>query len=231
ARLDGGDGMARGDGGAGAPRPGLLSDGGESRGAVPLREGPAGLPRRARPRPTCAQLVRPGRRRGDVVVSDRSPRPARGGGASGRARPAVQPLPHRGGGGLCSRAAPRLRNRRRAGRAQAGPRAARSKDAHARGGPRPRARGTRAAAAARRRARAPGTGPLTPTLLHDILDEQARRSPDRTAVSKDGVCWTYERLCPVSHAYAEWLGRHGVGRGDRLLVLAPRALGTVAAVY
>lgn len=72
---------------------------------------------------------------------------------------------------------------------------------------------------------------MTPTLLHDILDAQARRAPERVAIRSGDVQWTYDQLRRLSLAYAQWLRRHHVGRGDRVLILAPHALETVATVY
>src|SRR5213078_649595 len=68
-------------------------------------------------------------------------------------------------------------------------------------------------------------------LLHDILDRQARRSPDRVAVRRGAVAWSYEVLRLRSLGYSRWLRDHGVGRGDRVLVAAPHAPETVALLY
>jgi len=68
-------------------------------------------------------------------------------------------------------------------------------------------------------------------LLHDILDRQARRSPDRVAVRRGAVAWSYEVLRRRSVGYRDWLRDRDVGRGDRVLVAAPHAPETVAMLY
>jgi amino acid adenylation domain-containing protein len=69
------------------------------------------------------------------------------------------------------------------------------------------------------------------TLLHDILDWRARYSPDRPAVRTRSTVWTYAELRRRSQAYAEWLRRQGVARGDRVLVNVPHAPETVAVIF
>lgn len=72
---------------------------------------------------------------------------------------------------------------------------------------------------------------MTATLLHDLLDEAAGRDPDAPAVRDDDRTWSYAELRRRSLACAGWLRRRGVGRGDRVLVLAPHAIETAALVY
>ena len=69
------------------------------------------------------------------------------------------------------------------------------------------------------------------TLLHDILDWRAARTPDLTAIRTSTGSWTYAQLHRRSRAYAEWLAGTGARRGDRILVNAPHAPETVAAVF
>lgn len=69
------------------------------------------------------------------------------------------------------------------------------------------------------------------TVLHDILDWQAQRSPDRPAIRSRSELWTYRELRRRSLAYAEWLNHQGVRRGDRVLVIAPHAPQTAALVF
>lgn len=69
------------------------------------------------------------------------------------------------------------------------------------------------------------------TLLHHILDRRARTSPEAKAVTCDDESWTYGELHAASLGYAGWLADLGVQRGDRVLVIAPHALQTVAVVF
>jgi amino acid adenylation domain-containing protein len=74
-------------------------------------------------------------------------------------------------------------------------------------------------------------GFATFTLLHDILDWQAQHAPDSQAVRSRAFRWTYGELRAHSLAYAQWLRASGVRPGDRVLVIAPHAPQTVAAIY
>ncbi|MGF7239040.1 MAG: class I adenylate-forming enzyme family protein, partial [Frankia sp.] len=68
-------------------------------------------------------------------------------------------------------------------------------------------------------------------LLHDLLDDQRRRSPTRPAVRRGDLVLTYDELWRRSRAYAGWLSARGVRRGDRVLVFAPHDAETVAAIF
>jgi len=59
-----------------------------------------------------------------------------------------------------------------------------------------------------------------PTLLHDLLDRAARRHPDAPAVTSGPATLTYRQLQAASHRVADTLTRHGVRRGDRIVVRA-----------
>lgn len=72
---------------------------------------------------------------------------------------------------------------------------------------------------------------MAPTLLHDILDDRDRCSPERVAVRSGKVVWTYRQLRELSVAWASRLRERGVGRGDRVLVLGPHAAQTVPVLY
>ncbi|GGU80635.1 AMP-dependent ligase [Streptomyces litmocidini] len=72
---------------------------------------------------------------------------------------------------------------------------------------------------------------MTVTLLHDLLDRQADRTPDAPALTRGNTTWTYGELRRHSRALAARLAGLGVGRGDRVLVLAPHAAETVAALF
>lgn len=69
------------------------------------------------------------------------------------------------------------------------------------------------------------------TLLHHILDHRAQSSPDAAAVNSYDESWTYSELHEASLTYASWLAELGVQRGDRVLVVAPHTLRTVAVLF
>lgn len=68
-------------------------------------------------------------------------------------------------------------------------------------------------------------------LLHDLLDERAATDPDAQALRRADRRWTYAELRGRSLAAAGALARHGVGRGDRVLVLDDNDMETVALVH
>ncbi|WP_310723542.1 non-ribosomal peptide synthetase [Streptomyces sp. N2A] len=87
------------------------------------------------------------------------------------------------------------------------------------------AAGTRAAAALH--------GPVVdvPDLpVHEVFADQARREPDRLAVSGGGVELTYGALAQVSAAVAGLLAGHGVRPGDRVGLALPKGVPAVAAL-
>ncbi|MFJ6694924.1 class I adenylate-forming enzyme family protein [Streptomyces sp. NPDC091272] len=72
---------------------------------------------------------------------------------------------------------------------------------------------------------------MTVTLLHDLLDRQSASTPDAPALTRGDTTWTYRELREHSQVLAAHLADQGVGRGDRVLVLAPHAAETVAALF
>lgn len=72
---------------------------------------------------------------------------------------------------------------------------------------------------------------MTAFLLHHLLDRRAELTPDAPAVRRGEQTWTYQDLRTRSAAYAQWLRGRGVGRGDRVLLLAPHAIETTALVH
>lgn len=72
---------------------------------------------------------------------------------------------------------------------------------------------------------------MTATLLHDLLDRQAERTPHAPALTRAETAWTYEELRHHSRLLAGQLADRGVGRGDRVLVLSPHAPQTVVALF
>jgi amino acid adenylation domain-containing protein len=69
------------------------------------------------------------------------------------------------------------------------------------------------------------------TFLHDLLDRRAAATPDARALTRGPATWTYAELRDRSLAGAEWLGQRGVGRGDRILVVAPHAAESAALAF
>ena len=55
------------------------------------------------------------------------------------------------------------------------------------------------------------------SVLHDLLDEAAARSPYAPAVQDATGDWAYAELADASHACAAWLVRRGVRAGDRVV--------------
>ncbi|MET8681276.1 AMP-binding protein [Streptomyces sp. NPDC004647] len=54
--------------------------------------------------------------------------------------------------------------------------------------------------------------------MHGLLDETVATAPDARAVRDEAGEWTYRQLDAHSHAFAAWLERQGIGRGDRIVV-------------
>jgi len=70
-----------------------------------------------------------------------------------------------------------------------------------------------------------------PQLLHDLLDDAAGRCPDRVAVRRGPVSFTYAELRGRSRAAAHRLTALGVRRGDRVAIVAPHDPHAVAAIF
>ena len=68
-------------------------------------------------------------------------------------------------------------------------------------------------------------------LLHDLLDRRAEQAPQAPALTRETSTWSYGELRDRSLAYAGWLAQRGVGRGDRVLVVAPHAAETAALAF
>lgn len=73
--------------------------------------------------------------------------------------------------------------------------------------------------------------PAGAPLLQDCLADSARRLPDRVALVCDGERLTYAELDARSNALAHALGRHGVARGDRVLVFADNTVQAVVSFW
>ncbi|GAA0467648.1 long-chain-fatty-acid--CoA ligase [Paractinoplanes deccanensis] len=71
----------------------------------------------------------------------------------------------------------------------------------------------------------------TPPTVHGLLDEATAEAPGRTALVTDDISWTYGELADRTRRTAAWLRERGVGRGDRVLLLAPNSAELVCACY
>ncbi|ARU62804.1 hypothetical protein CBW65_18870 [Tumebacillus avium] len=60
--------------------------------------------------------------------------------------------------------------------------------------------------------------------LHDLVTEQAHKTPDAIAVEMAGEGWTYRELQTRSDDLAAWLQAHGVSQGDRVGIALSRSL-------
>jgi amino acid adenylation domain-containing protein len=70
------------------------------------------------------------------------------------------------------------------------------------------------------------------TSLAEYLEASAKRCPDRIAVVDGrGACLTYRELDGLATRVAAMLMRHGVGTGDRVGVVMPKSVRTVAALF
>lgn len=68
-------------------------------------------------------------------------------------------------------------------------------------------------------------------LLHQLLAEAARRSPDAIAVSDDHRQMSYSELARAAGKIANLLLAEGVGRGDRVGLYSPKSVEAIAGIY
>jgi amino acid adenylation domain-containing protein len=68
-------------------------------------------------------------------------------------------------------------------------------------------------------------------LIHALLDEAVADAPDAPAVRDQAGAWSYRRLSELSHAFATWLRRQGVGPGDRVVTRLPSRRELTAMFY
>ena len=68
-------------------------------------------------------------------------------------------------------------------------------------------------------------------LLHDMLDERATQTPYAVALSRDGCTWSYADLAARSRYAASWLAGHGIGRGDRVVLVGGNEAEIVALLF
>src|SRR5688500_5027825 len=67
--------------------------------------------------------------------------------------------------------------------------------------------------------------------LYHLLEETARRWPERTALRFSNQSVTYEELLQRSSAVAGFLIRQGVQRGDRVAIYMHRSFDSMAAIF
>jgi len=68
-------------------------------------------------------------------------------------------------------------------------------------------------------------------LLHGLLDRAAARSPDRPAVTVDGITVDYAELDRASRRLGRWLSDAGLTRGQRLVICARATPLSAALIY
>ena len=68
-------------------------------------------------------------------------------------------------------------------------------------------------------------------LLHDLLDERAAQAPHAAALSREGCTWSYGDLAARSRHVAGWLAEHGIGRGDRVVLVGGNEAELVALLF
>ncbi len=68
-------------------------------------------------------------------------------------------------------------------------------------------------------------------LVHELLDAAAAEVPDAVAVTDSHGTMTYRTLQRLSHAFAHWLHRGGIGPGERLIVQLPSHRELVVMLY
>lgn len=68
--------------------------------------------------------------------------------------------------------------------------------------------------------------------LHQLLEDSARRFPDRTAIEDEaGQVLTYRELDNRASQLCSTLTRHGVGPGDRVGIWIPKSLDSVTGIF
>ncbi|WP_280424608.1 class I adenylate-forming enzyme family protein [Nocardia carnea] len=65
----------------------------------------------------------------------------------------------------------------------------------------------------------------------ELVERRAERQPERVAIVHEDRCWTYGRLRERIHAIAQFLTRHGVGPGDRVVCFSENRPEVLAALY
>jgi acyl-CoA synthetase (AMP-forming)/AMP-acid ligase II len=68
-------------------------------------------------------------------------------------------------------------------------------------------------------------------LLQDYLLQSAKRLPDKVALVSEDQRWTYSEIDAQSNALAHFLRRHGVKRGDRVILFLDNTVEAVVAFW
>lgn len=70
-----------------------------------------------------------------------------------------------------------------------------------------------------------------PVLVQDFLEHSAARTPDKVALVCDGGRWTYAEIDRLANQEANLLLRHGVHRGERVVIFMQNSLEAVVAIF
>ena len=73
--------------------------------------------------------------------------------------------------------------------------------------------------------------PMAAALMHEALQQAARRFGDRDAVRSGDERWSFRDLDGLSNAFARHLAGRGVGAGDRVALMTANRLEFVVAVH
>ncbi|MFQ3680899.1 class I adenylate-forming enzyme family protein [Roseiflexus sp.] len=68
-------------------------------------------------------------------------------------------------------------------------------------------------------------------LVHDFLTNSAARLPNKVALVCDGRRLTYREIDQMTNRLARALVEHGIGRGDRVAIVAPNSVAAVAGIF
>ena len=69
------------------------------------------------------------------------------------------------------------------------------------------------------------------SLVHELIEQSARRFPGRPALGHDGLVLCYQELQDQVSSFAAGLIRQGLWRGDRVAVYAEKRFETVIAMF
>lgn len=72
---------------------------------------------------------------------------------------------------------------------------------------------------------------MKPRLVQDLLEHSARTRPDKVALVCDGQRLTYAEVNRRADRLALALGRHGIRRGDRVVIHLPNSVELVVAIF
>lgn len=67
--------------------------------------------------------------------------------------------------------------------------------------------------------------------LYDLLSENLKKHPEKVCVKQGEDCWTYRQIALTGMEFTKRLKRHGVGRGDRVVIFCDNSAEYVAALF